>query len=224
MNQNQQPQYSSFKMIRALGGVGIMCGILIVLTYQLTLPIIKEKKAIALEKAIYTVLPGAHSKITFEVLKDGHFKKTESDAEGNRVFAGLDDQGQLVGFAIEAEGNGFQDVIKVIYGYSHENETLVGIKVLESKETPGLGDKIEKDEQFLENFVALDVKLGPNDQQLLHPIELVKPGKKTNPWQIDSITGATISSKAISNILGKSSEVWVPRIQEHLQEVKDQVQ
>jgi len=222
---HEQPQFSNFKMIRALGGVGILCGLLIVFTYEATFDIIKEKKAIALEKAIYDVLPGSSSKLTFQVLEDGSFKKTEHVEEGKtRVFAGLDDQGNLVGFAVEASGNGFQDIIRVIYGFSHEQESLVGLKVLESKETPGLGDKIEKDEQFLMNFVALDVKLGPSGKELLHPIELVKPGKKTDAWQIDSITGATISSKAISNILGKSSQVWIPRIQKNVQEVKDQVQ
>ena len=50
----------------------------------------------------------------------------------------------IVGLAVEAQGMGYQDVIRVIYGYSFEQDAIVGIRVLESKETPGLGDKIEK--------------------------------------------------------------------------------
>ncbi len=47
---------------------------------------------------------------------------------------------------------------------------------------------------------------------LAHPIELVKPGKKTAPWQIDGISGATISSAAIAKMLHESSARWMPRL------------
>ncbi|PIE88968.1 MAG: electron transporter RnfG [Acidobacteria bacterium] len=222
---NQTPQFSNFKMIRALGGVGILCGLLIVFTYQQTLPIIKKKKAIALENAIYKVLSGSTSRVTFQVMDNGDLKKIDGEGEGaKRVFAGLNDQGELVGFAIEAHGNGFQDVIKILYGYDPAKQAIVGFHVLESKETPGLGDKIEKNEPFLANFKALDVSLASSGKELQNPIELVKSGKKTNPWQIDAITGATISSKAVSQILGKSAADWVPELQAHLETVKDQVQ
>ncbi|MCB0583886.1 MAG: FMN-binding protein, partial [Phaeodactylibacter sp.] len=33
-----------------------------------------------------------------------------------------------------------------------------------------------------------------------------------NPWEIDAITGATISSRAIGSILGESTKRWVPVI------------
>jgi len=221
--QNQPKAANSFHMIRALGGVGILCSLLIVSVFQFTKPIIEKKKAIALERAIYKVVPGASAQLTFEIKDAGTFTKVEGKSiNPNRVFAALDDQGNLKGFAIEAAGNGFQDVIKLIYGYSHETQTIIGIQVLESKETPGLGDKIEKDEHFLANFVALDVQLNDQDQ-VANPIELVKPGKKTDAWQIDSITGATISSSAVSRILKQSSETWMPRIQGQLQQIEEQL-
>ena len=36
---------------------------------------------------------------------------------------------------------GYQDVIVVFYGYSSADDAVIGIRVLESKETPGLGDQ-----------------------------------------------------------------------------------
>jgi electron transport complex protein RnfG len=51
---------------------------------------------------------------------------------------------------------------------------------------------------------------------LANLIEYVKPGMKQDPWQIDGITGATISSTAVAGILRKSSAVWVPKIKQHL--------
>ena len=84
------------------------------------------------------------------------------------------------------------------------NQTVVGFYVLESKETPGLGYKIEKDPNFLENFKALDVSLAEDFSALKNKVVPVKQGKKENAWEVDCITGATISSKAIGNIIGAS--------------------
>jgi len=104
----------------------------------------------------------------------------------------------------------------VIYGYSFAEEAIIGIQVLESKETPGLGDKIETDAGFLENFEALDVSLRDDLSELANPIVPVKHGEKSHPWEVDGITGATISSVAIAKILNQSAQYWVPRIQSHL--------
>ena len=113
------------------------------------------------------------------------------------VYAGYDENDKLVGIAVPASGMGFADVLKVLYGYDPEKQAVVGFYVLESKETPGLGDKIEKDPNFLANFSALDVSLSDNFSEIKNTVVPVKNGAKKNPWEIDGITGATISSRAI---------------------------
>jgi len=45
---------------------------------------------------------------------------------------------------------------------------------------------------------------GGVDVEVAHPIEFTKHGRKEHPWQVDGITGATISSDAIANLL------WTP--------------
>jgi electron transport complex protein RnfG len=92
---------------------------------------------------------------------------------------------------------------------------VVGFYVLESKETPGLGDKIEKDENFLANFKALDVSLNEEKTGLKNDVVPVKNGTKKNPWEVDSITGATISSRAIADIINTSMHQWGPQIQKY---------
>ena len=104
----------------------------------------------------------------------------------------------------------------MIYGYSFAEEAIVGIQVLESKETPGLGDKIETDPAFLANFERLDVSLADDLSEMANPIEPVKHGEKTTPWQVDGITGATISSEAIANILDRSARTGCPGSEAHL--------
>jgi electron transport complex protein RnfG len=89
---------------------------------------------------------------------------------------------------------------------------VVGFYVLESKETPGLGDKIEKDETFLANFKALTLALAEDLSKIQNPVVPVKSGMKKNPWEVEGITGATISSRAIGNIIGESSAKMIPLI------------
>ena len=115
---------------------------------------------------------------------------------------------------------GYQDVIRVLYGYSFEQQAVIGIRVLESKETPGLGDRIETDSEFLLNFERLDTALSADGSRVEHPIEGVKHGRKEQPWQIDGITGATISSIAIADILNRSTSHWVPIIHRHLDDLQ----
>ena len=115
---------------------------------------------------------------------------------------------------------GYADIIRILYGYDHVNEIVTGITVLESKETPGLGDKIEKDEAFLANFEALDVKLNASGDALANMVVPVKNGEKTNAWEVDGITGATISSRAIANIIGESSNIVLPVIRKNLDKLE----
>jgi electron transport complex protein RnfG len=78
------------------------------------------------------------------------------------------------------------------------------MEILDSRETPGLGDKIYKDAAFVANFASLSV-----DPEIV----AVKKGNKSAPNQIDAITGATISSKAVVKIINTANALWLPRLE-----------
>lgn len=213
---------SPWQMYRAMVGIGLLCGLLIVTVFQVTKPVIDRNKAEALQRAIFRVLPEARSSTTFRLVGEDGFEVLHGEGTGERlVYAGYDDERRLIGLAVEAEGMGYADVIRILYGYSIAVDAVVGIRVLETKETPGLGDKIETDPGFLENFKRLDVSLTDDLSAIAHPIEPVKHGKKQHPWQVDGITGATISSKAIANILSKSTSYWIPRIRRNVDDFRE---
>lgn len=212
---------STWHMYRAMVGVGIICGLLIVAVFQATRPIIERNKAEALQSAIFRVLPDATTTTGFRFEEGKGLAEAGSSADGDElVYAGYDADHRLVGVAVEAHGMGYQDVIRLIYGYSFAQKAIIGVQVLESKETPGLGDKIASDPGFLANFDHLDVSLASDRSALAHPIVPVKHGTKQNPWEIDSITGATISSKAVASILNRSAELWIPRIERNLPQLQ----
>ncbi len=212
-------QPSSLAMIRTLGGIAMLSGILIVLVYQITFPIIMENKRIALEAAVFKVIPNAVSKVSFVLTPDAVVKLDDmstSTVEGARIYAGYDENQQLIGIAMEAKAPGYQDTVQTLYGYSPTCECIVGMTVLQSKETPGLGDKVETDPEFLANFKALDAKLNASKTELANDIITVRHGRKTNAWQIDAISGATVTSKAIGKGLNNSTQKLLPMLVKHL--------
>lgn len=206
-------------LIVALGGLAMLSGLLVVLTSQLTLPRITLNKQRALEKAIFTVLPEAVVRKNYLLDENGLTLLSEEAFADANVFAGYDSNGALTGLAMEASSRGYQDIVKILYGYSVDTECVVGITVLQSTETPGLGDKISTDPAFLENFNCLDASLNAEGTATANDIVTVKNGKKTDPWQIDGISGATVTSTAVGDGLRKSTNNMLPGIRKSLEKI-----
>jgi len=218
----QQQPTSPWMMYRSIVGIGAFCALLIVSVFQLTAARIRDNQERFLAAAVAEVLPAAQSTLAVHLDENGQLVASADEAD-LPVFLGYDESGALVGAVVTAQGMGYQDNIRVLYAYSFERKAIVGFKVLESKETPGLGDKIEKEAHFIANFEALDASLAADGQALQNPIVTVKQGEKTEPWQIDGITGATITSKAIGAILNGSAGTWVPILERDARNIsKDQ--
>ena len=203
------------RMLRTLGLVAMLSGLLVVLTYRFTLPMIEENKRLAIERALFKVIPGAVSRQDFVITEQG-IHRAEQNSEGVTLYAGYDQEGRLKGVALEAAAAGYQDVIRILYGYDPYCQCIRGFQVLKMAETPGIGDKIIKDADFQQNFVALEARAHVSGKGLEHAIVPVKHGTKTEPWQIDTISGATITSKAIARMLNDSAQQVVPIIQKDL--------
>lgn len=216
-----QEAVHSWPMYRAMVGLGILCGLLIVVVYLATGSIIQRKQAAHLERAVLNVLPGASYKINFAKTADGAYEPADGSRGGKLYYAGYDAQGELVGIAIEAQGMGYADIIRVLYGYDPVNQKIIGMQVLASKETPGLGDKIEKAPHFVANFEELDVQLNDGKTGLQNSIVPVKEGQKQHPWEVDGITGATISSVAIANILDASAQQQLASLHNRLSDFEN---
>jgi electron transport complex protein RnfG len=206
------PATPSGAMLRTLGAVASISGFLVVLAYQLTLPLIEENQRIAIENAIFQVVPGAVTRHDFLLGPQG----LSAEGEGERIYAAYDQAGKLKGVALQGAAQGYQDVIKLLYGFDPSCQCITGIKILKMTETPGLGDKIAKDASFQANFKALDATLNGAGAALEHPVVTVKHGTKQNPWEIDAISGATISSNAVGRALNESAQRIVPLIMRNL--------
>lgn len=92
--------------------------------------------------------------------------------------------GAAVGFSVNVSGSGFGGAIEMIVGVNAAGE-VIGVKILSMSETPGLGSKTGES-FFLEQFGGgSEFAVGGN---------------------IDAVSGATISSKAVTAAVNAAIE------------------
>jgi Na+-translocating ferredoxin:NAD+ oxidoreductase subunit G len=205
----QEKEPGSFRLIFTLSFAGFLSGLILVGIFLFTKPIIEKNKAEALRIAIFKVIPGTTS-FKNMILDNGRLIEVdEKNTEPEKIFLGFNNDKQMTGFALHGREVGFQDVIGVIFGYNGEDKSIIGYEVLECKETPGLGDKIFKDEAFVSNIIQLKVE---------PEIILVKKGERKNSNEVEAISGATISCKAVVRLMNKSVEKWKLPIADYLKE------
>ncbi|MCX7192089.1 MAG: FMN-binding protein [Proteobacteria bacterium] len=215
MSDDKENQTPSFEMVRTLGLVSVICGIIIVGVYQLTLPAADANRKLALERQVFKVLPNAKSVVTYYATEQGIVAAQGQDQPpaGAVVFyAVYDSAKKLTGIAAEASSAGYADQVRVLYAYDTEKQEITGIGVISMRETPGIGDKILTDQAFLKNFESLDVHLTTDLQSLANAVKTVKHGSKSSPWQIDAIAGATVTSKAVGRGINESARTLLPRL------------
>lgn len=146
-------------------------------------PFIEENRIRAISKAIFQVQP-----------EGKHYEKISSNEM--EVFEVFDENKNSIGYAVVHQGNGFQGIIKLIFGTDKNLQKITAIEILDQVETPGLGTLITE-----ENFKAQFKDLITQPK-----INLVKGKAPSANNEVRSITGATISSKAVVEIVNDAVE------------------
>ncbi len=211
-------------MIRTLGLVAALCGLIIVSAYQGTYDAVQENKRIAVERAVFKVIPVATSIVEYLAPGSGAPQKVgtggTAPAGSIKFYAGYDKDGHLAGIAAEGAAKGYADTVRILFAWDPAQATITGFGVVSSRETPGIGDKIVVDKDFLANF-PLAAPLSDDRMVLAHEIRTVKHGTKTQPWEIDAIAGATITSRAVGKAINEAAQALVPRLVPHLDALKE---
>ncbi len=185
------------QMFVVLVTIGVISSLVLAASYNLTEPRRQQNRIKELQEAIFVVLPEAK-----ECQRTAEGACQNIGSEELRVYKGLDANDLPVGYAFVAEGPGFQGTISMIVGIKPDLKTLLGMKVLEQLETPGLGAKIAQDTpkaDFYEQFAQLTLAdIAPAF------ILCLKADDPAIAYDIQAITGATISSKAVVDIINQS--------------------
>ena len=189
----------SWRLLVTLGVAGALAGLLVVLVYRWTITPIEAHRGTIVQQAISEVLQQPARWDTL-YLEGGRLtaKPTRPTAELQRVFQGYDPSGHRVGVAVLAAEPGFTEIVSPIFAFEPESGHLLGMKVLDQKETPGLGEKIEKDTGFVRQF-----------SRVVAPLKAVKR-HTGDASEVDVISGATISSRAVVRIINNAIARWRP--------------
>ncbi|HPA13965.1 MAG TPA: FMN-binding protein [Desulfobacterales bacterium] len=164
---------------------------------QLTLgPIIETNKLNETIQRVPELILGADQARKME--KQGRSLSVEPlslgvEKHGRKVFYNVYDaksNGERIGWVVKASGQGYADKIELLIGLDPPNEKITGLFILEQKETPGLGNKIAAD-YWRSQFINKNVRT---------PLVVIRGGVKPANG-IDAITGATISSRTVTNII-----------------------
>lgn len=116
-----------------------------------------------------------------EVLPEAvQFEPVTSSAGENIYYKAYDKNNKIIGYAFKAVGKGYSNVVETMVGMSLDGNIVV-VKVLNQNETPGLGSRVAEP-SFTGQFSGKSV---------------------SGLSEIQAITGATISSKAVMNSVKK---------------------
>ena len=207
-------------MIRTLALVSLISGFAVTLAYQWTKPYVEENQRITTERAVLAVLPQAVTQKAYALSEQGVAPAAADSPAEDVVYVGFDAAGKVVGIAARGASRGYADLVHVMFSYDPACECINALKVTKMNETPGLGDTVLRDPDFKRNFEALDARLNAEGTALANRIVTVKHGTKREAWQIDAISGSTVTSKAIGRGLDQSAQRLVPRIRRHLAELE----
>ena len=181
----------SAKMILTLTLISVLAGAVLSGWDMLTAPLIEVHRQEAIRLAVKEVLP------PFDTYR-------EIQLSDRILYEASDSLGTIVGYAVKTSGNGFQGKIVIMNGIYPDFERLTAISILEQLETPGLGTKIVTDPSNKENNFWFPDQF---KNLLYRPhIKVIKNAKAEQDNEIMAITGATISAKAVANIVSSGVE------------------
>lgn len=213
MTQSLAPERnpSVLRVQAVLVAIALVAGLSIATVHELTRPLVQAQRGGLLGDAALEVLPGAVGYRIYARGADGRPMLLET-FDGAELFLGLDARGQAVGVAIVGSGMGYQDTIQLVYGLEPQQGRLLGMRVVASRETPGLGSLIVEDAGFVAGFAGLLLQFDGAGE--LEPLR-VRDQPRYEQGEIDAITGATVSVRAVARIISRSLAEWLPILGTH---------
>ena len=188
----QHPWYPVVYMFVVTAG---FCSILIAFDRS-TRNRVRANRALAFERAVLEVFD-LHEGTSPGPLHDLFVEKIEQEA-AHYVYR---DNGQIKGYALPFEGQGFWATIKGVIGLAPDRTTITAISFYQQSETPGLGAEIVKP-AFRDQFQGK--RIAPNDKAF----GLQSPGAAVTEHQVHAITGATQTCTRLEKIIDQCLTTW----------------
>ena len=125
-----------------------------------------------------------------------NLEEKQSSENNFTYYIGLDDKRNIVGYIFLTKAKGYGGNIETMVGID-KNSVITGVEILSHNETPGLGSNIKNESfknQFLQNVSDSNFSVVKN--------------KSASKGEIEALTGATISSKAVTDAINQALEQY----------------
>ena len=165
------------KLAGILCAITLIAALILACVNKITAPEIEKASQKASEEAMNTILSA---------------DKYEEVAGKENVFKAIKDS-DVIGYCVAVEVNGFGGPVEMMVGIGTDG-VLKGIDILSHSETAGLGAKADTDD-FKQRFVRKNPDL------------TVVKAPTTNIDEVQAITGATITSRAVAEGVKKANEI-----------------
>lgn len=111
-------------------------------------------------------------------------------------------------YVVSVRGNGLWDEIWGNIALGEDLTTIKGVAFDHAAETPGLGAEIKDNPAWANKFVG---KSFYDDSGIWRPIEVIKGAiPEGSDYQVDAITGATITAKGVEEMLDRGLQYYEP--------------
>lgn len=131
-------------------------------------------------------------------------KKPEADRK-LPVYIYDSPQGKV--YIVSVRGSGLWDEIWGSLALKDDFSTVVGATFDHTGETPGLGAEIKDNPKFAEQFIGKEIY---DNSGAYVSIDVVKGGVKEPSHQVDAISGATITSNGVTEMLHRGLKYYEP--------------
>lgn len=180
----------------------------VALTHYLTKQQIGQQEQAQLLSVLNQVIPeNMHDNNLYQSCTLVNHPDLGTDSDMPVYLASKD--GQPTALAIEAIApDGYNGAIKIIIGMKHDG-TILGTRVLNHQETPGLGDKI--DLRITDWILSFSGKKVTQDNESQWKV-------RKDGGQFDQFTGATITPRAVVKAVKKAAQF----VNSHSDEIQNQ--
>ncbi len=183
------------KMIGFVLVFGIFWATALVAVDTMTGPRIEKYLIEKKRKKVLEALVIPYEKDTVEQVFTTNVKAEEID--GKTIYTSEDGS-----IAFEFAGSGSQGPMRGVIALSSSKDAIKGIAIIQQSETPGLGSRV----------LAADNLINFRDKKVVPELIIVAAGSASADNEVDAITGATISSKAVVRIINETHGVWSARL------------
>ena len=119
----------------------------------------------------------------------------------SHVYMALDESGNVDKYVFPVRGYGLWSMVQGYLAIENDLQTVAGVTFYDQKETPGLGGECVKP-KFRDPWQGKKIYTDPSDPTKTRNVGLrVVKGMGTGDYQLDGMTGATITSNGISNMV-----------------------